>query len=163
MTVRSSYWWSPGWPPDLSMTFVRDRLAISPAERAFYNGIIRSSARDCTLRLSLTGAMFGGWKRADKPGIVMDMQSQVLISARSIDFAFWSFDNRDVPFRQLAVEIDGYQWHGDRNAFMKDRTKDRLLLMQAHVQTMRFAATEVLADEGKLAAEEVLLWLLEGL
>lgn len=50
------------------------------------------------------------------------------------------------PARQLAIEVDGWQYHGKyKRDFQRDREKDRLLLL-AGWRVMRFFAAEIRAD-----------------
>ncbi|MFB9957570.1 DUF559 domain-containing protein [Agromyces bracchium] len=54
---------------------------------------------------------------------------------------------------RLAVETDGFAYHGDREAFIRDRRRDEELLRRG-IPTLRLAASDVLADP-KAAAMRV--------
>ncbi|WP_231398359.1 endonuclease domain-containing protein [Conexibacter woesei] len=67
------------------------------------------------------------------------------------------YDNgREVDFRwprhRLIVEVDGWQFHRSRRAFVTDRRRDRAALTTGW-RVARFPATEVLRDPGRVAAE----------
>ena len=59
------------------------------------------------------------------------------------------------PELKLVVEVDGYEFHGDRRSFENDRARDATLVAAGY-RVIRFTATQ-LADEpliviGQLAA-----------
>lgn len=67
------------------------------------------------------------------------------------------YDNgREVDFRwprhRLIVEVDGWQFHRSRRAFVTDRRRDRAALTTGW-RVARFPATEVLRDPARVAAE----------
>jgi hypothetical protein len=63
----------------------------------------------------------------------------------SVDGTFeWRSDFRlDVCGSSLAIEVDGAAYHSDRDAFERDRRKDREALLGQHMETMRFPASTV--------------------
>jgi very-short-patch-repair endonuclease len=67
------------------------------------------------------------------------------------------YDNgREVDFRwprhRLIVEVDGWQYHRSRRAFVTDRARDRAALATGW-RVARFPATEVMANPAGVAAE----------
>lgn len=67
------------------------------------------------------------------------------------------YDNgREVDFRwpshRLIVEVDGWQFHRSRRAFVTDRARDRAALATGW-RVARFPATEVMAEPRRVAAE----------
>jgi very-short-patch-repair endonuclease len=67
------------------------------------------------------------------------------------------YDNgREVDFRwprhHLIVEVDGWQFHRSRRAFVTDRARDRAALASGW-RVARFPATEVISESGRVAAE----------
>jgi very-short-patch-repair endonuclease len=67
------------------------------------------------------------------------------------------YDNgREVDFRwprhRLIVEVDGWQFHRSRRAFVTDRARDRAAVATGW-RVARFPATEVFAEPGRVAAE----------
>jgi very-short-patch-repair endonuclease len=52
----------------------------------------------------------------------------------------------------VAVELDGWEFHRSREAFERDRERDRLLLMR-EVPVMRFTARELRADPQAVAVQ----------
>ncbi|MDP2950659.1 MAG: hypothetical protein Q8P22_14140 [Chloroflexota bacterium] len=59
------------------------------------------------------------------------------------------------PYRPLfAVECDGYEYHGDYEAFKEDRYRDRRLLL-AGLPVLRFASVEVIHYNPTQSMEEV--------
>ncbi|WP_168209093.1 type IV toxin-antitoxin system AbiEi family antitoxin domain-containing protein [Agromyces intestinalis] len=55
---------------------------------------------------------------------------------------------------RLAVEVDGYAYHHDRDAFERDRRRDAALLARG-IPTLRIPAREVLADPAAAALRVV--------
>lgn len=64
------------------------------------------------------------------------------VRSMRVDVALWD-SNQDTP--PVICEIDGYEWHGPKAAFVADRQRDRTL-SQAGFRVIRFAASEVLAN-----------------
>lgn len=67
------------------------------------------------------------------------------------------YDNgREVDFRwprhRLIVEVDGWQFHRSRRAFVTDRARDRAALRTGW-RVARFPATEILRQPARVAAE----------
>jgi very-short-patch-repair endonuclease len=61
---------------------------------------------------------------------------------------------------RIAIELDGYQWHGDRRGFERDRQRDRLLMNEGWI-VIRFSGSEVLRDPAlcvKQAAQLARRW-----
>lgn len=58
----------------------------------------------------------------------------------------------DIAFRslKLAIEVDGWRWHGDKGAFSRDRLRDVGLAEQGW-QVVRFPGVWVLARPGEFA------------
>ena len=52
----------------------------------------------------------------------------------------------------VAVELDGWEFHRSREAFERDRARDRLLLAR-RVPVMRFTARELRNDLGGVVAQ----------
>jgi very-short-patch-repair endonuclease len=52
----------------------------------------------------------------------------------------------------IAVEVDGWEFHKGRDAFERDRARDRLLLARS-VPVMRFTARELRTDPGGVVAQ----------
>lgn len=50
-----------------------------------------------------------------------------------------------LPRLGIAIELDGYEWHSSRAAFVKDRQRQRDLEMNGW-QVIRFAGSEVKQD-----------------
>lgn len=76
---------------------------------------------------------------------------EIKVSGKSIrtDLLFWI--PSDEGFK-LVVECDGFQYHSDRNTFINDRKRDRILLSQ-HIQVMRFSGNEINTDPAGTATE----------
>lgn len=55
-----------------------------------------------------------------------------------------------IPSVRLAIEVDGWQYHGKyKSGFLRDRQKDRALLL-AGWRTLRFTAGEIFGSHGEL-------------
>lgn len=54
--------------------------------------------------------------------------------------------------RKVAFEVDGFAYHGDRQAFTYDRKRDRLLAATG-IETFRFSAHEVIHQPYQVMAE----------
>lgn len=52
---------------------------------------------------------------------------------------------------RIVVELDGYSYHSDREAFAEDRRRDRELVLQGFV-VLRFTAREVLEETDRVVA-----------
>ena len=61
----------------------------------------------------------------------------------SVDFSW--------PVLRLAVELDGWETHGDRQAFEEDRRRDGLLAASGW-RVVRFTWRQVIADPGHVVA-----------
>lgn len=94
----------------------RYRVCESPAEQAFWDA----------------------WLELDNPLLDgLAPQHEVLGGKYRLDFA--------LPDERIAVEIDGFAYHGGQDAFMRDRARQREL--EGHGwRFIRFAAKEVLDD-----------------
>lgn len=64
-----------------------------------------------------------------------------------------------IPSTRIAIELDGWQWHGKHLAdFKRDRERDRLLVMNGW-KVMRYTAKEVMDDADACAAQVLQLHL----
>ena len=102
-------------------------------------------------------------------GIQYRVIPQYQVGPFRLDFFFQPFPPRRDLFNGYAVEIDGHAWHERTHREAADqRRRDRRLLAEHRVHTVRFAAIEVLDDAPEVAAEidqvvgEALLEWVEG-
>lgn len=75
----------------------------------------------------------------------------IRVDGKSIrtDLFLWIPDKEEV---RLVVECDGFQWHGNRDAFTADRKRDRAL-QDKSFQFMRFSGSEIYKDPAAVANE----------
>lgn len=64
-----------------------------------------------------------------------------------------------IPSTRIAIELDGWQWHGKHlDDFKRDRERDRLLVMNGW-KVMRYTAKEVMDDADACATQVLQLHL----
>jgi very-short-patch-repair endonuclease len=118
---------------------------LFPGDLAHFE--VRGARRRAWLRRMASGAAESPLETVARVAIVsagLRVKEQVIVpGVGRVDF---------VVEDAIAVEVDGWEFHKGRDAFERDRARDRLMLAR-NVPVMRFTARELRTDPGGVVAQ----------